>query len=131
MGEGPAATLNYDSARVLLEPLVEESPENAFFHVSLGQAYAGLGKRDKALSFGQKAVEMHPIHSDPWATGESILLYYAQIKIATGDFDEAIDHLETLLNIPSQVTTWMLKLDAIYDPIRDHPRFQKMIADHS
>jgi tetratricopeptide (TPR) repeat protein len=87
MGDQINARANYDSARVMLEPLVEESPENAFRNVSLGQAHAGLGNRDKALHFGKRAVEMHPIQSDPYSSGENILLYFAQIKIAIGEYE--------------------------------------------
>jgi tetratricopeptide (TPR) repeat protein len=111
------------------ETLVKESPENAFHHVSLGQAYAGLGNRDKALHSGTVAIKMHPIHSDPYSSGENILLYIAHIKIALGEYEDAIGHLETLLNIPSQVTVWRLKLDPVCDPIRDHPRFQQLIGE--
>ena len=107
---------------------MQESPENPFHHASLGQVYAGLGNRQKALYFGRKAVEIHPIQTDPYSSGENLLLLLAQIHIVLGDFDEALDHLETLLTIPSQVTPWRLKLDPIYDPIRDLPRFQKMIG---
>jgi len=128
MGDRINAKSSYDSAKLMLEILVEESPENAFHLVSLGQAYAGLGNREKALYWGNKAVEMHPIRSDPYSSGENILLFFAQIKIILREYAEAIDHLETLLSIPSQVTVWMLKLDPLYGPIRDHPRFQKIIA---
>jgi adenylate cyclase len=127
MGEKANAKVTYDSARLALEEMVQESPENPFHHASLGQAYAGLGNREKALEYGIRAVEMHPIQTDPYSSGENLLLMLAQIHIVLGDFDEALDHLETLLSIPSQVTPWRLKLDPMYDPIRDHPRFEKFI----
>jgi TolB-like protein/Flp pilus assembly protein TadD len=97
MGDHINAMENYDSSRIMLEVLVEESPENELYNVSLGQAHARLGNPDKALFYGRKAVDLHPIRSDPYSTGENILLYYAQIKIAVGEYEEAIDHLETLL----------------------------------
>ena len=129
MGDHVNARLNYDSARNLLEVMFKESPENAFFAAALGQAYAGLGDKDKALYFGNKAVEMHPIHSDPYSSGEYILLYLAQTKTTIGEYEEAMDHLETLLSIPSVVTTRMLIQDPIYDPLRDFPRFQQLIKE--
>jgi TolB-like protein/predicted Zn-dependent protease len=128
LGDSVHAKASYDSSRIMLEALVEESPENAFHHVSLGQAYAGLGNRDKALHSGTAAIELHPIQSDPYSSGENILLYFAHIKIALGEYVDAIDHLETLLTIPCQVTVWMLKLDPVYDPLRNNPRFQEIIA---
>jgi hypothetical protein len=76
----------------------------------------------------EKALEMHHIQTDPYSLGENLLLLLAQIHIVQGDFDEALDHLETLLTIPSQVTSWRLILDHVYDPIKDHPRFDKLIG---
>jgi TolB-like protein len=127
MGNHNLAVVCYDSARIMLEKLIIESPENAFHHASLGLAYAGLGEKEEAIQCGKKAVELHPIHSDPYSSGEEILLEYAIINIAVGNFDEAIDYIETLLSIPGQLTIWRLKLDPLFDPIRSFERFRKIV----
>ncbi|UCE06600.1 MAG: protein kinase [bacterium] len=129
MREHGKAKANYEFAISLLEKLVKESPENAFYHAALGSAHAGLGNKDEAIRWGKKALKLHPIQSDPWSSGEDILLEMAQINILVGEYEKAIDQIETLLSIPSQVTKWRLKLDPIFDPIRNHPGFQKLIAE--
>jgi serine/threonine protein kinase/tetratricopeptide (TPR) repeat protein len=129
MEQHEKAKVTYEFAKSLLEKLVIESPDNAFYHVWLGLVYAGLGNKAEALRYGKKATELHPIHSDPWGSGEDILLQMAQINILVGEYEKAIEQIETLLSIPSPVTKWRLKLDPIYDPIRDHPGFKKLVAD--
>jgi len=129
MGEHEKAKVSYDSARVLLKKMIEKQPENAFHYAALGLVYAGLGQKDEAIRWGKKAVEMHPIRSDPYASGEAILLDMAHINIIVGDYEMAIEQIELLLSIPSEVTQWRLKLDPIYDPIRNQPRFQKLVTD--
>ena len=42
---------------------------------------------------------------------------------------EAIEKLEQLLSIPSLVTITSLKFNKFYDPLREHPRFIKLIAN--
>jgi hypothetical protein len=72
---------------------------------------------------------LNPIHSDPWSSGEEILLDTAYIDIKNGDYEEAIDKIETLLSITSLMSVWRLKLDPLFDPIRTHPRFQNLVQE--
>ena len=62
----------------------------------------------------------------------ALALVYAQ----TGEADKAIDLIEHLLTVPCQVqrgaiynmTLVDLKWRWIWDPLRNHPRFQKLLA---
>jgi hypothetical protein len=47
-----------------------------------------------------------------------------------GDYDAAIDLPDYLLSIPSWVSVPYLRLHPIWDPLRDHPRFQAMLEEH-
>ena len=129
MEQHEQARATYEYAKSLLEKLIIESPDNAFHHIRLGLVFAGLGNKNEAIRYGKKATDLHPIHSDPYASGEEILLDMAHINIICGEYEKAIDQIETLLSIPSQVTKWRLKLDPIYDPIRNQPKFKKLVAD--
>jgi len=44
--------------------------------------------------------------------------------------DDAIDQLDLLLSIPSELSVSLLKLDPLYDPLREHPRFQALLAKY-
>jgi serine/threonine protein kinase len=43
--------------------------------------------------------------------------------------EAAMEKLEYLLSIPSQTTIWTLRLDPIWDVLRDHPRFKKLVGE--
>ena len=47
--------------------------------------------------------------------------------IATGDYDTAIDRLETLMSIPYSLTVTTLRLHPEWAPLRDHTRFQALV----
>ncbi len=47
-----------------------------------------------------------------------------------GEYDAAIDRLESLLAVPSPTAVPMLKIDPAWNPLRDHPRFQALLAKY-
>ena len=59
--------------------------------------------------------------------GADITLSEAQIRAILGDADGAVSILDGLLQRPSPVTVEFLKLDPIWDPIRNDPGFQALI----
>jgi hypothetical protein len=54
----------------------------------------------------------------------------AQINVLSGAYDDAIDELETLLELQSWWTTSYMKADPILAPLRDLPRFKAMIKKY-
>jgi serine/threonine-protein kinase len=55
----------------------------------------------------------------------------AQIYTWVGEHAEAIRLLEHLLEVPSFVTVPLLKVDPVWDPLRNDPRFQALLAKYS
>ncbi len=64
MNKKELAKKYYDDARSTLESKIEETPEDARFHSSLGIAYAGLGRKEDAIREGKLAVELFPVTKD-------------------------------------------------------------------
>ncbi len=116
----------FDSARVVLEAKVRERPEEHVLHSQLGIVYAGLGRKEAAIREGQKGVELLPISKDA-RRGSSRIGDLAKIYVMVGEYDAAIDQLEFLLSIPSRVSGPSLRVDPIWNPLRDHPRFQTLL----
>jgi eukaryotic-like serine/threonine-protein kinase len=117
----------YDSARIILENRIQSRPNDYLFHSQLGIAYAGLGRRGEAIPEGKRAVELLPISKDAFE-GHDYVQNLAQIYVMVGDYDSAIDQLEYLLSIPSDISIPYLRIDPTWAPLRNHPRFQKLLA---
>jgi serine/threonine protein kinase/Tfp pilus assembly protein PilF len=126
MGQSELEQKYYDSARSFLEAKTREWPEDARVHSSLGLAYAGLGRKEEAILEGKKAVELLPVTKDAWR-GPYRVWDLARIYAMVGEHDAAIDQLEYLLSIPSEISIPLLRIDPTWEPLRDNPRFQKML----
>ena len=95
----------------------------------LGLAYAGLGFKDEAIRHGERAVENMPITKDA-VMGTYPLYRLAEIYIKVGEYEKAIAQLDYLLSIPSNLSINILKLDPLYDPLRENPRFQRLLEKY-
>ena len=113
-----------------LEKTAPDSSPGPEVHAWLGHAYAGLGDAASAIREGQKAMAIDPTSSDPFEgplAEESMAEIYAML----GDADHAIPILEKWIQVPSftEITPSMLRVSTIWDPIRNDPRFQELVAE--
>ena len=120
----------FESARVVAERLVRESPEDAARHAMLGQILAGLGQKEAAIAQGKRAVELRPESQDAF-DGPDVTAALAQIYAWTGERDQAFSLLDHLLATPNGITVPILKLDPVWDPLRKDPRFQALIDKYT
>ena len=122
----------YDSARAYLEARIPEwrgdAIRQAQGYAALGLAYAGLGRADEAVREGEKAVEMVPVSKSSFE-GALLAGDLAQIYVMVGEYNAAIDLLEYLTSIPSYTSLPMVRTDPLYDPLREHPRFQALLEN--
>lgn len=125
-GSPSKARASYDSARVVLERRIRLQPEDERFHSALGIAYAGLGRSEDAMREGKKGVAMLPIEKEAWR-GTLRLCDLAQIYAMTGNQDKAIDLLERLLSIPSELSATYIRLDPTWNSLRGNKRFEEII----
>ena len=119
---------SFESARSLLIKEVQAHPDDARLHSSLGIACAGLGLTAEAVKEGKRAVELMPLSQDamiaPFRMED-----LAQVYAMTGEQDEALNVLEKLLSIPSMFSVQVLRLHPVWAPLRNNPRYQKMVAE--
>ncbi len=54
----------------------------------------------------------------------------ARIYTMLGEYDAAIDQVGILLAVPSPTSVPMLRIDPAWDGMRDHPRFQALLAKY-
>jgi serine/threonine-protein kinase len=129
-GANLKAQMAFEQARIVAERLVRESPDDAPRRVMLGQVLAALGQKDAAIAQGKRAAELLPESEDAFG-GPTISVALAQIYTWTGEYDQAFRLLDHLLATPNGVTVPVLKLDPAWDPLRNDPRYQKLIDKFS
>ena len=113
-----------------LATVSKNSGPEASLHCLLGVAYAGLGDAPAAVSEGQKGIALQPTSEDPFE-GPERQENMAQIYALLGNADEAIPILKRLLDTssPTEITTELMRINPIWDPIRSDPRFQELVAE--
>jgi TolB-like protein/Flp pilus assembly protein TadD len=117
----------YEKALPMLRRLVDEAPNDPNRHAMLGGGLAIVGQRDEAIRQGKLAMELRPESKDAF-DGPMYTMALAQIYAWTGDKNEALQLIEKSLSTPNGLTAPLLKLDPIWDPLRDDPRFQALIG---
>jgi TolB-like protein/Tfp pilus assembly protein PilF/predicted Ser/Thr protein kinase len=126
-GDAAAAHTAFSAARTQQEEAVRARPDYGPTICVLGLIDAALGRKEEALREGRRALELAPIAKDS-LDGTDVLHFYAVICAWTGEYDLAIEQLETLAKIPAGVTYGELRLDPHWDPLRGDPRFEKIVA---
>ncbi len=77
---------------------------------------------------GRRAVELVPLTKDAM-TGPELLRNLAIIYAWTGEKDLALQQLEEVVRIPGPISYGQLRLHPWWDPLRDDPRFEKLVEE--
>ena len=127
-GDVANAHVYAEEARKELEEQLRVTPHDATVHARLGLALAYLGREEEAIREGQRGVALVPEAKDSVrAAGLQGIL--ASIYIRVGATEKALDLLELLLKIPGGgLSPGWLKVDPEYEPLRQNPRFRKLVA---
>jgi len=127
-GDVPMANKAFSSARAEMEAMVGEQSDYAEALCVLGMIDAALGRKDEALREGRRAVELFPITRDA-VTGAEILRNLAITYAWAGEKDLALKQLEYVVGIPGPISYGQLRLHPWWDPLRDDPRFEKLVDE--
>jgi hypothetical protein len=125
LGNPAAAAAAFDSARVLLEAQVIEQPLAPGPLWDLGLSYGPLGRIDDARDVAARVIgfrggDVYDSQLHRW--------FSAAILAQAGLAEEAVEVLRMMSAAPFQSTRPGLQLHPVWDPIRDDPGFQDLVA---
>ena len=92
----------------------------------LGLALAYLGRKADASREGERGAALAPLGKDA-GLGPYIQHQLARIYLLLGEQEKALDQLEPLLRIPYYLSPGWLRVDPNFDPLRNNPRFRKLV----
>jgi serine/threonine protein kinase/Tfp pilus assembly protein PilF len=134
-GDKAAAQQSWRQARSELESFLNKQPDNISIIADLTWTNLGLGDPSAALALAERATATFPLEKDA-INGSTALEIVARCAALRGDRDRAISMLQKLLSIPHTgalasgmpLTPALLRLDPMFDGLRNDPRFQKLVG---
>jgi len=126
-GDKAAAHAAFTSTRAEAAKLVAEQPDYPEGLCVLGMADAALGHKDDAIREGRRAVELLPVTKDS-IVGALLVKNLALIYAWTGEKNLACEQLSIVAKLPCSLSYGELRLHPYWDPLRDDPRFDKIVA---
>jgi TolB-like protein/Tfp pilus assembly protein PilF len=121
------ARASFLAARERAAARVAARPEDGVALVVLAQIDARLGRKEEALREVERALELHAAAGDELQRSASTNRF-AAIYAQVGEIDRALDLLEQAAKRPNGPGYGALKLNEEWDPLRSHPRFEKILA---
>lgn len=144
-----------DLALTELDRIVNSEPDNRYFHISAERIYTRMGDAQKAFKewrwlmrdsgIADERIAVAQARFDQlglkgfnrWLLDEKIEadlgdysppLSWARYALVAGDYEQALDLLEAAYAKRQYPLLWA-RVDSAYDPVRNTPRFQKMLME--
>jgi TolB-like protein/Flp pilus assembly protein TadD len=134
-GDVAQARSLYENGRPAMEAQVRDHPDDSQRRARLGLLYACLGRKEDAIRESRRAIDLRRERKDALETPlrENNL---AMVYVLIGETGQAIALIERLLSAPGagwgddpSMTLAELRLRWQWDPLRNDPRFQKILAN--
>jgi TolB-like protein/Tfp pilus assembly protein PilF len=134
-GDLPGARTRAEAALPAMQAELVRQPQNSWLHAWLGQAYALVGDKERALLHARKAVEILPGSRDA-VYGLDNEIMAASVFAWVGEKDHAFVELARILRTPHGGGTRVARNGISEDntmiswkPLLDDPRFEALLND--
>jgi TolB-like protein/thioredoxin-like negative regulator of GroEL len=128
MGDDEGAARHFTLEKDHLTGKITEAPNDYRLYCSLGIACAGLGLKEEAIRAGERAIDLLGFHKDA-LVGVNQEMAMVRTLVLTGDYDEAMKKLESVISFHGYITAEDLKIDPFWDPVRNHKKFREIVSD--
>ena len=141
-GETEKARGYFGEARQIFDQALAKNAEHVSWIESHGPAYiaeidAALGRKEDAIREGRRAVELWPLKRNAMLAPD-VATYVAIAYMWSGDRDAAVQQLAEVAKLPVYpsfvpappgLSAGDLKLNPVWDDLRNDPRFDKIVAE--
>ncbi len=126
-GDKAAAHAAFTTAHNEAAKLIADQTDYPEALCVLGMADAALGNKHDAIPEGQRAIELMSVNKNA-IEGPMLIKYLAVIYAWTGEKDLALKRLDEAAKLPNNLSYGELRLHPYWEPLRDDPRFNKIVA---
>lgn len=127
LGRTAHSMARFDSARVRLERMREDHPDQPGVYALLGVAYAAVKRPDDAIRSAERAVQLEPVSQDA-LDGPEWLTYLGLVNALVGNEEKAMEYYSRVLAIPSWISEHSLRRDPILLSLRSYLPTQRVAA---
>jgi TolB-like protein/Tfp pilus assembly protein PilF len=129
LGDQAGAREAFLKAKGLAEKWVADAPNEAKRHDRLAECLAWLGEKEAAIAEAKRATELLPESVDAF-DGPVCTQALAEVYVIVGEYDQALPIVDGLLSRPTQVTVAQLKVNPLWDHVRQDPHFIAILKKH-
>jgi serine/threonine-protein kinase len=127
-GREEEAARAFAAAREAVLAEAKESPNDAKILIMRGLVECMLGRAEEAIAAGERAAQLLPISADA-LDGPLVATNLAAIYALLGRREQALELLERLVRQIGGPTPGTLRLEPQWDPLREDPRFQRLLRE--
>jgi serine/threonine-protein kinase len=113
---------------MILTERLRSDPDNSGLNSLMGVAFAYLGRRGDAIDYGEKGVMLAETRRDAEYPYSRMSLL--RIRLLFGDRTLALNEIPYLFEAPFYLTPEWTRVDPMFRPLRDDPRFQALLEKY-